>query len=48
MDTVTEDIASAPLPTAQTLQRRQSLFFQTWRFVALNRRFVSMIMKGDH
>ena len=48
MDTVTTDIASAPLPTAQTLRRRQSLFFQAWRFLALNRRFVSMIMKGEH
>jgi hypothetical protein len=48
MDDATERIASAPLPTAQTLRRRQGLLFQSWRFVALNTRFVTMIFKGDH
>lgn len=48
MDNVTNDIAEAPLPTAQTLRRRRNVVFQAWRFVALNVRFVSMILKGDH
>lgn len=48
MDNATNDIASAPLPTARTLRLRTNLAYQTWRFVALNIRFVSMIMKGDH
>jgi hypothetical protein len=48
MDSVMNDIASAPLPTAATLRRRKNLLFQMWRFVMLNIRFVSMITKGDH
>jgi hypothetical protein len=48
MDHATEGIANAPLPTAQTLRRRQNPAFQTWRFLALNVRFVTMILKGDH
>jgi hypothetical protein len=48
MDNANARIASAPLPTPQTLRRRQSLAYQLWRFVALNARFVTMILKGDH
>ncbi len=48
MDHTAHDIAQAPLPTARTLRRRSSLVLQLWRFVALNRRFVTMILKGDH
>ena len=48
MDDVTASIASAPMPAPSTLRRRKNLVFQFWRFVALNIRFVSMIMKGDH
>jgi hypothetical protein len=48
MDNTTDDIAKAPLPTASTLHRRQNFVFQTWRFVALNLRFLTMITKGDH
>ncbi len=48
MDNVTADIQNAPLPTAQTLRRRNHVAYQAWRFVALNVRFVTMIFKGDH
>lgn len=48
MDDAATRIANAPLPTARTLRRRQSLLYQAWRFVALNARFVTMIFKGDH
>ena len=48
MDDATRSIASAPLPTARTLRRRKSLFFQVLRFAALNLRMVSMITKGSH
>ncbi len=48
MDNTTEDIAQAPLPKDRTLRRRQNLLFQSWRFVALNLRFLTMITKGDH
>ena len=48
MDDATKNIASAPLPTAQTLRRRTSPFFQVWRFAALNLRMLTMITKGSH
>ncbi len=48
MDNVTADIQSSPLPTAQTLARRNQIAYQLWRFAALNVRFVTMIFKGDH
>ena len=47
-DTTAHDIAQAPLPTPRTLAHRSNLLVQLWRFVALNRRFVTMILKGDH
>ncbi len=48
MDNVTHDIAAAPLPTPETLHRRNRLGYQLGRFIALNLRFVTMIFKGDH
>jgi hypothetical protein len=48
MDDAARSIASAPLPTEQTLRRRKSLFFQVWRFAALNLRMLTMITKGSH
>ena len=48
MDDATRSIASAPLPTRQTLHRRQNLFVQVWRFAALNLRMLTMITKGSH
>jgi hypothetical protein len=48
MDHTAHDIAQAPLPTPRTLRRRSNPLFQLWRFFALNRRFIIMILKGDH
>ncbi len=48
MDEAKTSIASSPLPTEQTLRRRKSLVFQTWRFIALNLRMLTMITKGSH
>ena len=48
MDDATRSIASAPLPTEQTLHRRKGLIFQVWRFAALNLRMLTMITKGNH
>lgn len=48
MDDATQRIASAPLPTEQTLRRRKSLTFQVGRFAALNLRMLTMITKGSH
>jgi hypothetical protein len=48
MDNAEASIASAPLPTPGTLRRRNNLIFQLWRFIALNVRMASMILKGDH
>ncbi|CAN5298517.1 hypothetical protein BH09ACT12_BH09ACT12_32580 [soil metagenome] len=36
-------IASAPLPTARTLRRRNGLAFQAWRFAVINLRMIRMI-----
>ena len=48
MDDATGSIASAPLPTEQTLRRRRNPVFQVWRFAALNLRMLTMITKGSH
>jgi len=48
MDNAEASIASAPLPTRATSRRRNNVVFQLWRFVALNVRMASMILKGDH
>jgi hypothetical protein len=47
MDNVEESIAHAPLPTERTLRARQNLFFQSWRFVAINLKMLKMIHKGQ-
>ncbi|HMO10419.1 MAG TPA: hypothetical protein PKB06_02685 [Actinotalea sp.] len=39
-------IASAPLPTAKTLARRQNVFFQLIRFAALNIKMIMVVLKG--
>ena len=48
MDQAAASIASSPLPKEQTLRRRKNLFFQFWRFIALNLRMLTMITKGSH
>ncbi|MGD9960999.1 hypothetical protein [Nocardioides sp.] len=45
--TDTDDrIASAPLPTARTLRRRNGLLMQSWRFVVINLRMIRMIRRS--
>jgi hypothetical protein len=39
-------IASAPLPTARTLRRRNALAMQAWRFAVINLRMVRMIRRS--
>ena len=48
MNDESRSIASAPLPSEQTLRRRKNLLFQVWRFAALNLRMLTMITKGSH
>lgn len=45
MDTTTEDIARAPLPTRTTLRARQSLVVQFVRFLAINAKMVRIIVR---
>ncbi len=40
------DIASAPLPTAETLRARKSLFIQFGRFLAINTKMLKIIRKA--
>lgn len=40
------DVSGAPLPTAATLRRRNSVPFQLTRFVAFNLRMLRMAAKG--
>lgn len=42
------DLSKAPLPTAGTLRRRQSVPVQAVRFVVFNARIVRMVLKGHH
>ncbi|WP_372592994.1 hypothetical protein [Actinotalea sp.] len=46
MDTVTDSIAAAPLPTQKTLRRRSNLAFQLYRFLAINLKMVRVIVRG--
>lgn len=46
MDTTTESIAKAPLPTEKTLRRRTNLPYQVYRFVAINVKMIKIIAKG--
>jgi hypothetical protein len=40
------DLSSAPLPTAKTLRRRQSIPLQLTRFAVFNARMMRMVVKG--
>ncbi|HRY10209.1 hypothetical protein [Phycicoccus sp.] len=42
------DLSMAPLPTPQTLRRRQSIPIQLSRFAVFNARIMRMVLKGDH
>jgi len=48
VDHTSDDIASAPLPTDQTLRARRSLTAQIVRFVAINWKMVKIILKEYH
>lgn len=48
MSDVDRSIADAPLPTAGTLRRRKSLFYQATRFVAFNWRMMKMVTRAHH
>jgi len=43
---VSTRIASAPLPTARTLRRRQNVVVQLGRFAAINLRMLAIIRRG--
>lgn len=43
-----ESIASAPLPTPSTLRMRQNVFYQLFRFVAINLKMIRVIARGHH
>ena len=40
------DLSRAPLPTAATLRKRQSIPIQLTRFVVFNARIMRMVLKG--
>ena len=48
MSDVDRSIAEAPLPTAGTLRRRKSLFYQVTRFAAFNLRMMKMVTRAHH
>jgi len=48
VDTATESIASAPLPTEKTLRRRRNLAYQAVRFLAINVKMIRIIARGHH
>jgi hypothetical protein len=45
---VDKSIADAPMPTAQTLRRRQSIPFQVLRFISFNLRMLKMVTRAHH
>ena len=45
MDHTTDDIASAPLPTAKTLRARTNVIAQLGRFFAINLKMAKIIRK---
>ena len=47
-DAPVADLSGAPLPTADTLRKRQSLPLQTYRFAAFSARIMRMVRKGHH
>ncbi len=46
MDTASDRIAAAPLPTARTLRWRGSILLQLWRFGRINVRMLRMARKA--
>jgi hypothetical protein len=40
------DLSRAPLPTAATLKKRQSIPLQLTRFAVFNARIMRMVLKG--
>jgi len=48
MDDTTDDIARAPLPTAETLRARSSLIAQLGRFLVINLKMAKIIRKEHH
>lgn len=46
METVEERIASAPLPTRGTINRRTNLLMQAIRFVVINLKMIRVIFKS--
>jgi len=42
------DLSAAPLPTEQTLKKRQSLPIQLIRFATFNLRILRMVIAGRH
>ncbi len=40
------DLSRAPLPTAKTLKRRQSIPVQMLRFISFDTRIMRMVIKG--
>jgi hypothetical protein len=42
------DLSGAPLPTADTLRKRQSLPLQAVRFAAFSARIMRMVRAGHH
>ncbi|MGO8893176.1 MAG: hypothetical protein ACLP8X_37285 [Streptosporangiaceae bacterium] len=46
MDTTSDRIAAAPLPTTRTLRRRRSIPRQIWRFGQINLRMLRMVRKA--
>ena len=48
MDHTADDIASAPLPTAETLRARSNLLVQIERFLVINLKMAKIIRKEHH
>lgn len=48
INSTTEAIANAPLPTRRTLRSRRSIPRQLVRFCAFNARMLRMVAKGHH
>jgi hypothetical protein len=39
-------IAAAPMPTSKTLKARSNVFFQIFRFAAINLKMIRVIVRG--
>lgn len=42
------DLSRLPMPTRQTLARRENLVLQVFRFVSFDLRILCMVAKGHH